>query len=226
MHRPGPAAAPWPVRGTATYPAPVSDRRFLVLHGWENHRPVAHWQWWLTDALRGRGEQVLYPQFPEPDRPILEDWLDLLAAEWEQLGAGERVVVAHSLGCLLWLHAVSRSVADPPADRVLLVAPPSPGVTAGIPAIAAFVAPLDRHAVAAGARTRTRLVASDADDYSTEGTAAALYGGPLDLDAETLPGAGHLTVDDGFGPWPAVLAWCLDAGTRFSSSPARQSKGD
>lgn len=209
MHRPG----------AATYAGPVVDRRFLVLHGWENRRPVEHWEWWLTDALRGRGEQVLYPQFPEPDRPVLADWLDLLAGEWAQLGAGERVVVAHSLGCLLWLHAAARGLAGPPADRVLLVAPPSPGVTAGIPAIAGFVAALEPGAVAASARTRTRLVASDADGYSTEGTAAALYGEPLGLDAETLPGAGHLTVEDGYGPWPAVLDWCLDASTRFSPPP-------
>ena len=45
------------------------------------------------------------------------------------MGAGERVVVAHSLGCLLWLHAAAEGLVDPVADRVLLVAPPSPAVT-------------------------------------------------------------------------------------------------
>ena len=32
-------------------------RRFLVLHGWENHRPTDHWQYWLTERLRQRGER-------------------------------------------------------------------------------------------------------------------------------------------------------------------------
>ena len=59
---------------------------------------------------------------------------------------------------------------------------------------------------------------SDADSYSTEGTAAELYGAPLGLDSEVLPGAGHLTIDDGYGPWPAALAWCLDPATRFTRS--------
>ena len=27
-------------------------RRFLLLHGWQNHRPQQHWQWWLADQLR------------------------------------------------------------------------------------------------------------------------------------------------------------------------------
>ncbi len=193
-------------------------RRFLVLHGWENHRPPEHWEWQLVDALRARGEQVLYPQLPSPDQPVLEEWLDAFAAEWLQMGGGERIVVAHSLGCLLWLHAAERGLVDPPADRVLLAAPPSPAVTASLPEVAGFVAPQDPASVWASSRADVRLVASDDDVYSTEGTAHALYGGPLGLDSEILPGAGHLTIDDGFGPWPAVLAWALDPATRFATA--------
>jgi hypothetical protein len=196
----------------------VRSRRFLVLHGWENHRPPEHWQWWLVDRLRADGEQVLYPQLPSPDQPRLGDWLEVLAGEWLQMGDGERVVVAHSLSCLLWLQAAVRAVVDPPADRVLLVAPPSPAVTADIPAIAEFAvtpSPAVAAAVAASSRTPVRLVASDADSYSTEGPAAEVYGRPLGLAAETLPGAGHLTIDDGYGRWPAVLAWAR-AATPFS----------
>jgi predicted alpha/beta hydrolase family esterase len=191
-------------------------RRFLVLHGWENHRPPEHWEWWLVDALRGRGEQVLYPQLPSPDLPVLADWLDVFDAEWRQMGTGDRVVVAHSLGCLLWLHAAAGGRVDPAADRVLLVAPPSPVVTAGIPAIAEFVAPAEAAAVRASSRADVRLVCSDLDPYSTEGTAAGLYGTSLRLECEVLPDAGHLAVEDGYGAWPAALAWCLDPATRFA----------
>lgn len=191
------------------------SRRFLVLHGWENHRPPEHWEWWLVDALRARGEQALYPQLPSADLPVLADWLAVFTSEWRQMGSGERVVVAHSLGCLLWLHAAAEGRVDPVADRVLLVAPPSPAVTAGTPAMAGFVAPQEPAAVWAATRTDIRLVCSDADSYSTEGTAAELYGAPLGLDSEVLPGAGHLTIDDGYGPWPAALDWCLDGSRRF-----------
>jgi predicted alpha/beta hydrolase family esterase len=40
------------------------QRRFLVLHGWQNRRPREHWQHWLTDSLRATGERVRYPQLP------------------------------------------------------------------------------------------------------------------------------------------------------------------
>ena len=195
---------------------PTGTRRFLVLHGWENHRPVEHWEWWLTDRLRARGEQVLYPQLPSSDHPVLADWLDAFTAEWRQMGAGDRVVVAHSLSCLLWLHAADRGLVDPPADRVLLVAPPSPEVTLSYPDIAGFVAPMDPASVRAASRADVRLVASDDDGYSTEGTAHTLYGEPLGLDSEVLPAGGHVTIEDGFGRWPAVLSWCLDPSTRFA----------
>jgi hypothetical protein len=32
-------------------------RRFLVLHGWPNHRPHEHWQWQLTGTLRSEGNR-------------------------------------------------------------------------------------------------------------------------------------------------------------------------
>ncbi len=99
---------------------------------------------------------------------------------------------------------------------MLLVAPPSPLSPPAIPAIAGFVAPVDPASVRSASRTAVRLVASDADVYSTEGTAHALYGGPLGLDSDVLPGAGHLTIEDGYGPWPAVLAWALDPATRIT----------
>jgi predicted alpha/beta hydrolase family esterase len=194
------------------------SRRYLVLHGWQNHRPPEHWEWQLVDALRARGEQVLYPQLPAPDHPVLDDWLDVLAGEWQQMGDGERVVVAHSLSCLLWLHAAERGLVEPPADRVLLVAPPSPAVTSSYAEMAGFLAPVDPASVWLSSRDPVRLVASADDPWSAAGTADALYGGPLGLDSEVLPGAGHVTIEDGFGPWPAVLAWALDPATRFGSA--------
>lgn len=195
-------------------PGPTS-RRFLVLHGFGNRRPRTHWQWWLTDQLRRRGEIVLYPQLPDPEAPILERWLELLAAEWQQLGDGERVVVCHSLACALWYQAAARSVLPEPADRVLLVAPAGSAVLSR-PEMVAFL-PVEWCAEVLGSSSRAtiRLVASDADPCCPEGPAAEIYGKPLGLDSETVSGAGHLTSADGFGPWPKVLAWCLDAGTRF-----------
>jgi predicted alpha/beta hydrolase family esterase len=184
----------------------MPSRRFLILHGIENHRPPGHWQHWLAERLRSRGEQVLYPQLPDADEPAAAVWNDLLEAELAMLGDGERVVICHSLACTLWL---ARAAGDPHAgaDRALLVAPPAPAVVAdAAPSFAA--APPSPEAVR---RTcpATEIVASDADPYNPQG-AAVTHGAPLELTVRTVAGAGHFTPDDGFGAWPAVERWCLD----------------
>lgn len=196
----------------------VMARRFLVLHGWQNHRPPEHWQHWLVERLRARGEQVLYPQLPAPDEPRLQDWLGVLRSELRMLGDGERVVIAHSLGCLLWLrHAAlaadrgARVAAGGagalPVDRLLLVCPPS---TSTLPAALApfFPAPGDGAALAASVARRPELVCTDADPWCPEG-AIATYASTLDVDVHLVERGGHLDIEAGYGAFPAVEAWAL-----------------
>jgi predicted alpha/beta hydrolase family esterase len=184
-------------------------RRFLILHGIENHRPPEHWQHWLATRLRDRGEQVQYPQLPVPDAPRYADWADLLRAELSMMGDGERIVVCHSLGSTLWLRATAR----PPVDRVLLVAPPGRQVIVRLaPSFAEEpIAP----AAAQGAARATTIVCSDQDPYNPAADSAGLADA-IGAGRHVIAGAGHLSVDDGYGPWPAVEAWCLDpAGASF-----------
>lgn len=110
-------------RMTATAGPLPPTRRFLMVHGVQHRRPRQHWLWWLTEELRGRGEQVLYPQFPAPDQPSVDEWTALLHAELAQLGDRERVVVCHSLGCALWLRAAQDLPKELRVSRVLLVSP-------------------------------------------------------------------------------------------------------
>jgi len=190
------------------------ERRFLVLHGWQNHRPQHHWQWQLVEALRARGEQVLYPQLPDPDRPDLDAWTALLVAELAQLGRGERIVVAHSLSVPLWFHVVSALREPEPVDRILLVSPPSPHVLAAYDEVRAFALRTVNPTAIAAAATSTRMVHSDDDPYCPEGAATAYR--PLRLDTDVIPGGGHLDPDAGYGTWPAVLTWCLDPRARLT----------
>jgi predicted alpha/beta hydrolase family esterase len=184
------------------------DRRFLILHGVENHRPPEHWQHWLAEELRRRHEVVLYPQLPDPDSPSLESWLELVRAELAQLGDGERIVLCHSLASLAWLHLPGRLNANERVHRVLLVSPPSPEILWA--KIAHFAAPADLSPGSIrSASDTTRIVCSDNDPYCPPG-ADRLFAEPLQLPADRIPGGGHLSDGDGYGPWPSILAWCLD----------------
>jgi predicted alpha/beta hydrolase family esterase len=175
---------------------------FLILHGWQGSGPD-HWQTWLAGRLRERGETVRYPDLPDPGAPRLDAWL---AALRDELAACPEppVVVCHSLACLLWAHQAPTAR----ADRVLLVTPPCP--VSPIPDAASFYpTPLDHAAVQASAR-ELRVVATDNDPYCPAG-ADRSFANPLGLPCDVLEGAGHVNPEAGFGPWPAVEAWCYGA---------------
>jgi predicted alpha/beta hydrolase family esterase len=186
---------------------------FLILHGYLGSGPD-HWQSWLAERLRAAGESVAYPELPDPDAPALPAWRDALGDALRALPE-EPVVVAHSLACILWLHHCAQPVVyGGHAARVLLVAPPSEA-GAPPPLRPFFPVPLDAAAVTAIAPD-TRLVCAPDDPYCPEG-ADALYGAPLGIPADVLPGAGHVNPDAGFGPWPEVEAWCYGASAIASS---------
>jgi predicted alpha/beta hydrolase family esterase len=184
----------------------------LILHGWQNHRPDGHWQRWLADELTLGGSRVRYPQLPEADAPVLDDWIDHLDAELEGSDPDSLVVVAHSLGCLLWLAYVARRAARGEmgrlAKRVLFVAPASARVLRGIPEIAAFAPDEEiewaRQALTATAAERGVVVGSADDPFCPEGAEHA-YAAPLGLEYVAVEAGGHLTPDDGFGSFPIVL---------------------
>lgn len=180
---------------------------FLILHGIENHRPPGHWQFLLAARLVERGHEVRYPALPEPDAPQLEPWLSTLQAELAALGGQPRVVVCHSLACLLWFRATERAVGSP-VDRLLLVSPPaSERVPDGG---ASFrLDSFDTDAVRRSVNGEIAIVCSDADPYNPAG-AQGLYGDPLGVTATIIEGAGHITPDTGFGPWSFAVEWCLE----------------
>lgn len=195
----------------------VSSRSFLILHGIENHRPPDHWQSWLADRLRQRGHHVLYPALPDPDTPSLEAWASALHALLARMRGEERIVICHSLACLLWMRTAPNLSAAERADRLLLVSPPASEMVPD--SGASFrLRSLEPQAIRASATGETRIVCSDQDPYNPAG-AQRLYGDPLGLHTDELIGAGHITPDDGYGPWPALAAWCEEPRQPLADPP-------
>lgn len=192
-----------PRRPTRTVPT-------VLLHG-----PIGHgdgdWQPWLADQLRTAGREVRFPELPNPQRPDLAEWSSVLRDSLEGLPDDGFDVIAHSLSCLLWLHHATNDSGEtkaPRPARVALVAPPAtrPGAHLAAGWSSFYPVPLDIDAIR-GAADGTVLVGSDDDPYCPGGVAQA-YGAPLKMAATVVSGAGSLTAETGFGPWPAVLDWC------------------
>ena len=167
---------------------------YLILHGYQSSGP-GHWQTWLAGRLRSGDAIVHYPDLPDADAPQLSSWLEALAGELDSIGEAP-IVVCHSLACVLWLHHAAAGGA--PAERVLLVAPPSPG---GVPEMLHGFFP----GAVAGAVQRSAGVLGQRPVLPGARRHALLPGPPT-----CCPGQGHFNPDAGYGPWPAVEAWARE----------------
>jgi predicted alpha/beta hydrolase family esterase len=186
--------------------------KVLILHGWTNRRQQGHWQRHLATALRQQGHIVAYPQFPSTDEPKLDEWQDLLAAELEILGeieGGETVVIGHSLGCINWIQGAATGLIANPVDRVLLVAPADPRLLGEVEGLKVSLSDPEVVKATRASTSSLTVVASDKDKWTPRGIQAT-FGETLGLEAIILPGAGHLSLDDGFGFWQGVINWVND----------------
>jgi predicted alpha/beta hydrolase family esterase len=184
--------------------ASAPARSYLLLHGLEGSGD-GHWQRWLAPRLAAGGAPVAFPELPDADDPSPAEWERELARVLGEIGAPP-VVLAHSLGCLLWLRHATRAEARV-AERVLLVAPPAVETVPAVVRFSDFAADPGRVRAASG---EIRIVCSDDDPYNPYG-ARATHAEPLGIPADVIPGAGHLNVDAGYGPWPAVERWAVAA---------------
>jgi predicted alpha/beta hydrolase family esterase len=86
-----------------------------------------HWQRWLATQLADAGREVIFPALPNPDSPLLQEWLPALSEALDGLPADGYDLVAHSLGAVLWLHHAAAASPAPVPARVALVAMPASG---------------------------------------------------------------------------------------------------
>ena len=183
--------------------------KVLILHGWTNRRQQGHWQRHLATALRQQGHVVAYPQFPNTDAPKLEEWQDLLAAELDILAeveAGETVVIGHSLGCINWIQGAATGLIAKPVDRLLLVAPADPRMLGEIEGLKVSLTDPEVSSAVHASTASITILASDKDKWTPRGIQTT-FGEPLGVEAVIMPGAGHLSLDDGFGHWQGVIDW-------------------
>lgn len=82
-------------------------KRVFIIHGWSGS-PEEGWFPWLRDELRSRGIFVSVPDMPNPDEPIIEDWIHRLD---EVVGNPDvdTFFVGHSIGRQAILRYIERS---------------------------------------------------------------------------------------------------------------------
>jgi len=85
-------------------------KKALILHWWEG-TSKSHWLPWLWEELKSQGYEVIIPDLPNTEYPVVEDQVDFLKklSLWKReypKGEGLELIVAHSLGCQVWLKYI------------------------------------------------------------------------------------------------------------------------
>jgi len=172
---------------------------FLLLHGYGGKHPE-HWQSHLASSLEKIDQHVRYPDFPEPDMPDLEKWLEYLDKNIRKAKPESLVVAAHSLGCSLWLHYVAKHP-DIRPKKVFLVAPPLNDC--GISDISNFF-PLPKLDLSS---QNYVIIGSDDDNFISKDEFETLSKN-LRVPFKLLSGAGHINAPV-FGYWEWMYNECL-----------------
>ncbi|MGG3468254.1 alpha/beta fold hydrolase [Neobacillus pocheonensis] len=184
----------------------MNQKSFLIIHGLGGSGPD-HWQSWLAHDLKQRNFHVCYPIFSNFDSPNLEIWLEELSSALKTIPENDNLtVITHSLGCVLWLHYAALHNKRI-ADRVILVAPPSPAFI--LPEATSFYpVPLNKTNLSRLSED-TLFVHSTNDPYCSMEDAKQYLN--LTLPAVTFPNAGHINTDSGHGKWHWILEECLES---------------
>lgn len=87
------------------------NKRVIVVHGWGGGS-TDNWLPWLKSELEKLGHEVLVPDMPDTDSPVIEKWLDYLS---KVVGTPDRntFFIGHSIGCqaiLRYLETIDKPV--------------------------------------------------------------------------------------------------------------------
>jgi uncharacterized protein len=128
-------------------------------------------------------------------QPRLDDWLSVLDRAIRSC-ARAPVLAAHSLACSLVAHWAARD-AGVEVKAALLVAPADVDSPAHTPDEVRNFSP-----VPLGRLPFPSIVVASDDDPFVSPERVAAFARAWGSRLVTLPGAGHINADAGFGPWP------------------------
>lgn len=178
----------------------------IIVYGYDGSG-AGHWQRWLFAELRSQGRTVLFPELPDPLHPKKDVWVAELARLVET-ATTPATFVCHSLGC--W--AVDHLLAERGPDGVhaaLLVSPPSPFLM--FEPVESFLPPPRKRETWVSVASRSLVVGSDDDDFTSADELEEIAKA-IGVEHRIIPGAGHINVASGYGPWPFAIEWVTRVG--------------
>ena len=178
----------------------MKTKKVLILHGYEGS-DYPHWQDWLAKKLVKLHYEVRFSTLPNKNCPILDEWLSYLEKELQAFEPD--IVVGHSLGNILWFHALQKlDVKD--IDKLVLVAPVRKNCD--IKEIKTFFP----YKIPKSLRAKqSLLIVSNNDQYINLEEANELKKA-LDINMIVLENAGHINPKSGYTKLDEVLQYIIE----------------
>lgn len=97
-------------------------KKIIIVHGWSG-ASGKDWLPWLKSELEKKGHEVLVPDMPDPDEPVIEKWVAHLSETIGSTGSdGNTYFVGHSMGCQTILRYLERLPAETKTGGAVFVA--------------------------------------------------------------------------------------------------------
>ncbi|MDD4287843.1 MAG: alpha/beta fold hydrolase [Candidatus Peribacteraceae bacterium] len=173
----------------------------FLFHGVGGHSQE-NWLPWLKSALERKNYEVIVPDFPNPDHPMLSEWTDFFH-QYDTLIDEHTVFVGHSLGGAFALRLLERM--SKPIHACFLVASVW-GVMGNQfdPVMRSFTEhPYDWKTIRQNVK-HFSVIHSDNDPYITLSQAKELAKN-LGIAVTLVSGGGHLNAAAGYREFPFLL---------------------
>jgi predicted alpha/beta hydrolase family esterase len=180
-------------------------KRVIIVHGWDGSA-TADWIGWAAESFKSKGYEVIAPDMPDTKHPVISTWVPYLEELVPALDSNT-FFVGHSIGCQTIMRLLERknvkvggaifvagwfNLVNLESDQAREIA--RPWIETAID-VAKVKANLDYSVAILGENDPWVPLAEARKDFETR----------LGSEVIVLPGAGHITSDDGFGPFPKLL---------------------
>lgn len=95
-------------------------KRVFIVHGWGGN-PNEHWLPWLKLELEQKGFEVVVPQMPNTNTPVIKEWVGYLSSLVGELDE-QTYFIGHSVGCQTILRYLEKANGEKAGGCVLVAA--------------------------------------------------------------------------------------------------------
>lgn len=177
----------------------------IIVHGWEG-ASTKDWMPWTKDALEKIGVKVVMPDMPHTEKPEIGEWVKYLTSV---VGTPDKNIyfIGHSIGCqtiLRYLETLTTPVGGAIFVAGWFTLANLEGPEADAIAKPWIQTPMDFKKIKANL-PRSIVMIGDNDVWVPYEETKKQFKERLGSEVVTIAKGGHITGDDGFGPFPQLI---------------------